>query len=504
MDSRNGDVVIDMGDDWSCTDADTHADTHAMDMPTLRPETENAPPIEPAATASFWSALWSSTSKQHAVKQKPSRKPIRKRLPRTSDARIAEAVPAVCPDGPILASKLGRKRLTTDTTPGNGTVLYLAYGSNMAAKTFQGTRGIKPLSAVPVSAPTLRLTFDLPGLPYREPCFANTAVRKLPKVPKRPDIPDIPDIPDVPDVPDIPVPQPPSTGPINPPFGGRHFQNKAASRRPIWSGPLYGVVYEVTAEDYATIIATEGGGASYQEVVVPCVAEQPRMGVPERPIQPPSAFLAKTLWAPQLPSDDQGEAEGGKREGKRGKVERGLNEKEGDDDDDDEPTWKDVIKQKWDDAVSAVIKFSAGRMRADPEYAQPSARYLGLLTTGAAEHELPDLYQEWLASLAPYEVTHWRQHLGALCLLFMSLPFLFLIVSSKYLKLENGRMPVWAQVASGAAMHGLWVVYDHVLLPIFGDGEHTEEEEEDSQRSAQRSAHGYDANETTPLTRQLG
>lgn len=465
--ARSQDFVVDMGDDWAYSDTDTDIDVRTMDsstatnMATEITANDGAPPIEPAATSSFWSNLWPKRQSQ----SKKTKKAIvpRKPLPRTSDARLAAAVPDVCPDGPVLASKFGQRAMRKDgADKREGTVLYLAYGSNMAASTFQGRRGIKPLSAVPVSAPTLRLTFDLPGLPYREPCFANTAVRKLPKVPKKPDIPDIPDVPDVP----LPVPQPPSTGPINPPAETTK-STKAKSRRPIWSGPLYGVVYEVTAEDYAQIIATEGGGASYQEVVVPCFAEQPRMGVPERPIQPPTAFLAKTLWAPQLPDEDD-------------KVENK-------DDDDDDPTWKDRLRRKWDDMVNAVLLFSAGRMRPDPEYAQPSARYLGLLTTGAAEHELPDLYQEWLASLSPYQVTHWRQHLGALCLLFASLPFLLLILSTKFIKLENGRMPMWAQVCSGAAMHGLWVVYDHVLLPICGDGEHTEEEEESDSKQVEQT-----------------
>ena len=58
-----------------------------------------------------------------------------------------------------------------------GTVLYLAYGSNLCAETFQGKRGIKPLAAVNVVVPSLQMTFDLPGIPYAEPCFANTRYR---------------------------------------------------------------------------------------------------------------------------------------------------------------------------------------------------------------------------------------------------------------------------------------------------------------------------------------
>ncbi|KAI5857884.1 hypothetical protein BZA05DRAFT_385155 [Tricharina praecox] len=103
-------------------------------------------------------------------------------------------------------------------------IYYLAYGSNLCAETFRGRRQIRPVSAHNVRVPTLALSFDLPGIAYLEPCFANVVVvetagegRTL----------------------------------LTPPGGG-----------------LIGVVYEVTPEDFATIIATEGGGAAYQDFVV--------------------------------------------------------------------------------------------------------------------------------------------------------------------------------------------------------------------------------------------
>ena len=108
------------------------------------------------------------------------------------------------------------------------TVLYLAYGSNLCNETFLGKRAIRPLSQINVMVPSLRLTFDLPGIPYSEPCFANTALRS----------------PDALD----------------------HDDDDYHKNR--WHKGLIGVVYEVTLSDYAHIIATEGGGSSYKDILV--------------------------------------------------------------------------------------------------------------------------------------------------------------------------------------------------------------------------------------------
>ena len=100
---------------------------------------------------------------------------------------------------------------------------YLAYGSNLSAKTFRGRRGIRPLAQTNVIVPSLELTFDLPGIPYWEPCFANVRWREDSN---------------------------PST----------------VKSRPA----VIGTAYLVTPKDWARIMATEGGGLSYKEVVVEC------------------------------------------------------------------------------------------------------------------------------------------------------------------------------------------------------------------------------------------
>lgn len=169
--------------------------------------------------------------------------------------------------------KTSKERLAYAATGGvahhksssTSTVLYLAYGSNMNAQTFLGVRGIRPLSQVNVSAPSLRLTFDLPGIPYREPCFANVSFRKVSEK-------------------------------------AASRQNELVHQTMDWDGGLVGVVYEVTQEDWRNIMRTEGAGSSYKEILVPCFPISPKETLPT---DGPQSFLATTLYAPQALDADQ-------------------------------------------------------------------------------------------------------------------------------------------------------------------------------------------------------
>jgi len=111
---------------------------------------------------------------------------------------------------------------------------YLAYGSNLSSKVFQGRRGIRPLELRRVHVPELEIVFDLPGFPYWEPAFANVRHRTS------------------------------SNGVAN-------TSAILSGSAPISSTPeLIGVAYLLTSEDYRTVIETEGGGTSYQEFAVEC------------------------------------------------------------------------------------------------------------------------------------------------------------------------------------------------------------------------------------------
>lgn len=104
---------------------------------------------------------------------------------------------------------------------------YLAYGSNLSSKTFKGRRDIHPLARCNVTVPSLELTFDLPGIPYLEPCFAN--VRRT-----------------------------------------ADNSTRAAASTDSHPPVLTGVAYLITPEDYRKVIASEGGGVSYEETAVEC------------------------------------------------------------------------------------------------------------------------------------------------------------------------------------------------------------------------------------------
>ncbi len=58
---------------------------------------------------------------------------------------------------------------TADETP---SVWVFAFGSNMKKSVLEGRRMIKPVESVAAVLPTHMLTFQQPGLPYREPGFA--------------------------------------------------------------------------------------------------------------------------------------------------------------------------------------------------------------------------------------------------------------------------------------------------------------------------------------------
>ena len=283
------------------------------------------------------------------------------------------------------------------------TVLYLAYGSNLSKETFRGKRGIKPLAQLNVQVPSLRLTFDLPGLPYDEPCFANTSRRDSDTASQSP---------------------PQVRGDENTPLL-RLGENPGRYRKDRWHKGLVGVVYEVTAQDYAHIIATEGGGSSYRDILVDChpfESKDPTDSVPQYPTTSP--FKAHTLFAPAATSD--------------------------------------LDSPKTADRLS----------RPDTSYAQASARYLKLLTDGADELGLPYEYQDYLRSLRPYTITSARQRVGHFVFLALWGPIVGLVFTLGRLFVDDkGRMPKWMQQFMAAMFQAMWNNYDSFFKPTFGDGE---------------------------------
>ena len=290
------------------------------------------------------------------------------------------------------------------------TFLYLAYGSNLAAETFRGRRGIRPISQINVVVPELRLSFDLPGIPYTEPCFANTAKRN-PKSEQHgfAGLESISSLTDKTSI--LPL---------------HHSGQTSKYHKDRWQKGLVGVVYEVTPSDYAHIIATEGGGTSYSDILIPCYAlPADSSKVPLHPDNKP--FAAHTLFAPALPPDET--------PGHGGRLQR-----------------------------------------PDKSYAQPSARYLKLITSGAEECNLPSEYREYLNSIRPYTITARRQRLGQFLFMLIwgpILAFLFSVLMPNFSD-DDGRSPEWLRKIAEAVFSGVWMSYDNFFKRSFGDGERTQ------------------------------
>jgi hypothetical protein len=322
-----------------------------------------------------------------SFKRRKSRCQYSYRAPCTSRSRRLESLA----DRPLDLSELEQQTAQGQTSL-KDTVLYLAYGSNLCVETFRGKRGIRPISQVNVLVPELVATFDLPGVPYSEPCFANTCYRQL-----------------------DPVAQTDSSEKDKP------LLQPSDYHKDRWQKGLVGVVYEVTKSDYAHIIATEGGGAGYQDVVVDCytLSDDPTEEVPLHPKG--ETFKAHTLFSPPR-----------------------------------------------------II-------RPDPSYAQPSARYLKLITDGAKECSLPYEYQTYLTSIRPYELTTTKQRLGQFVFLSTWAPAFALIFGAGNIFLDkNGQYPGWYKAFANAVFVAVWASYDKFFKNLFGDGERTIGENERS------------------------
>jgi len=339
-------------------------------------------------------AIAAAVALEHAIDEQPESPAVQPQRHATSPITSLARLQASLSESAFDLNEV----VAESSRPAQDTVLYLAYGSNLSVQTFRGMRGIRPLSQINVQVPSLNLVFDLPGIAYAEPCFANSDLR-------------------------VPSDHAPSADVSSPTPGTKDDKY----RKNLWHKGLVGVVYEVTMQDFAHIIATEGGGSSYKDILVDCYpfeSSDPTVLVPWEPAT--TAFKAHTLFAPDLKS-----------------------------------------------AADPAIK--AGRLRrSDPAYAQPSARYLKLITDGAAELGLPFEYQEYLRALRPFRVTTLRQRVGQGLYLAIWGPLILgaMKTSSKFAD-EKGNIPDWmARIVSGL-FRGAWVSYDNFFRFAFGDGERT-------------------------------
>lgn len=331
-------------------------------------------------------------------------------LPPISAARLAQCAcePSSNPDSKLYSTTDPDKAAPAE--PKSETVLYLAYGSNLSSKTFRGTRNIHPLSSINVHVPSLTLTFDLPGVPYLEPCFGNVRWRDSESESSSSSTPSLLDSQE-----------------LEVESEDKDTQNqKEDKNNNKWTQGLVGVLYELTPSDYAIVIATEGGGSSYQEVRVACyplARDLPRL--PKSPSQP--------------------------------------------------PIWGITLMDKESDSSSPLPSSKAARSP-HRTTAQPSPRYASLLQNGSIEHSLPLSYQKHLSLLECYRITHYRQYLGrafyvvAFAPALLSVMLLGKMLSDK----KTGKTPKWLAAIMGVASRVMWGFYEKVGRGIWGEGERTE------------------------------
>ncbi|RPA85023.1 hypothetical protein BJ508DRAFT_412419 [Ascobolus immersus RN42] len=289
---------------------------------------------------------------------------------------------------------------------------YLAYGSNLASSTFRGRRQIKPLSAHVVYVPSLKLVFDLPGIPYLEPRFANVAVVDEEGV-------------EVVSTGDAKVDE---TKPLlDTPTKEKTLAELKEDDNVSAEGTkgLYGVVYYVTPEDYAKIVATEGGGTSYADVMVDCVV------LPKSELAPSEAKVDAT--DPANPDFHEGE--------------------------------KIIIK-------AHTLLAPKSKTRQVTPQGHPSPRYLGLLTSGAAEHSMPTVWQNYLQKLPTYTATTFRQKAGRVLFMAVWMPmFMTFFTIGRLVTDKEGRAPKWWGAIMNGIFKAVWGTYDSGFRQVFGEGE---------------------------------
>lgn len=353
------------------------------------------------------------------------------RLPRISTARLAETTKSASTEADAdlnkkLISPSSEHQENNKEDHAQNTVLYLAYGSNLSTETFRGSRGINPLSQINVYVPDLKLTFDLAGIPYMEPCFAGSRYRSETK--KAEEEKESARYRDETKAAEACVAQT-----ANKTSSSSQQEDEKAPlidvshghdyHKDRWHKALIGVVYEVTLKDYAHIIATEGG--AYRHVAVTCYpfpdhydSSQP---TPDT-IPTTTPFMARTLLSPWKPDNTH-----------------------------DDP-----------------------RMRPDPSYAQPSARYMQLLMNGARELDLPQDYRHFLANIRPYTITTWRQTIGKTLFLARWVPVVLPVLGLQQVFADDrGIMPPWLASIQEKIFKAVWKSYDVSFRRTFGDGERT-------------------------------
>ncbi|KFY22370.1 hypothetical protein V491_02816, partial [Pseudogymnoascus sp. VKM F-3775] len=98
--------------------------------------------------------------------------------------------------------------------------------------------------------------------------------------------------------------------------------------------------------------------------------------------------------------------------------------------------------------------------------------------SGAAEHNLPDEYREYLAQIRPYVATRTSQKIGRIAFAALWAPiFLPIMIVSRKLVDDKGVAPGWLKLVMDGLKVAMWGSYDIFYKHIWGEGERTVESE---------------------------
>ncbi|OCK86101.1 hypothetical protein K432DRAFT_421283 [Lepidopterella palustris CBS 459.81] len=227
---------------------------------------------------------------------------------------------------------------------------YFAYGSNMSASVFTTRRKIQPLETEVACIKSHTLCFNIMGVPYSDPGM-----------------------------------------------GGLRKINKGDDTR---IGPVVGVAYRLSREEFGRVIASEGGGIAYKVVKLAATFEK--------------------------------------------------------------------------DGSTAPVYTLIGRHDIDPSYERlPSPRYMGLLIRGARELNLPQSYQEKLASQLTFRPPQSLRYTAGKWSFdaFWKRVQYCIEQGVRTFKDDEGHVPAWFLTGFDCLLWTMWIHHDYVHSKIWGRGD---------------------------------
>jgi hypothetical protein len=108
----------------------------------------------------------------------------------------------------------------------------------------------------------------------------------------------------------------------------------------------------------------------------------------------------------------------------------------------------------------------------------PSARYVLLLRTGAAEHKFPEYYQTYLDDLPFYSISSLKTEIGRILFLMLWLPVILFVFAMMMRKGKLGQVPGWVKRLQIWAFTNMWRMHDNFFSPVFGPGDVVPEKKE--------------------------